>query len=126
MSPGALRLTGSTTDVDDVPLADMDGREDVGGDKGVAECKPPFWSMGAGGVVNGSAVYRPSFDMLGGGGLIKRLVLVLRSAVLLLGISLGDMRSPLLDSQFEPWFGRTGGGVIQKVSFNEISDVADG
>ena len=88
----------------------------MGGDKGVAECKPPFWSMGVGGVVNGSAVYRPSFEILGGGGLINGLVLVLTPAVLLLGISLGAMRSSLLYFQFKSSFWRTGDvGVIQKV-----------
>ncbi|KAK0510034.1 hypothetical protein JMJ35_007428 [Cladonia borealis] len=75
--PGALRLPCSTIDADDFPFVDMDGREDVGEDKGVAECKPPFWITGAGGVVNGSSVYMPLFEMLGAEGL----VLVLRSAV---------------------------------------------
>ena len=49
----------------------------MGFGKGVAECKPPFWITGAGGVVNGSSVYRASFEMLGAGWLL----LVLRSAV---------------------------------------------
>ena len=108
-------------------MVEADAREDVGGDKGVAECKPPFWSMGAGGVVNGSAVYRPSFEMLGGGGVMNGLVLVLTPAVLLLGISLGVMTSPLLDFQLKPSVWRAGGGdIIQKVSFSGIGDIAEG
>ena len=92
----------------------------MGGGKGVAECKPPFWRMGAGGIVNGSAVYRPSFEMLGGGGLMNGLVL-------LLGMSVGAMRSPLLDFQLKSSFWRTGGvGIIQEVSFSGIVDVAEG
>ena len=81
--------------------------------------------MGAGGVVNGSAVYKPSFEMLGGGGVINGLVLVLPPVVLLLGISLGAMTSPFLDSQLKPWVWRTGEfGIIQKVSFSGIGDIA--
>lgn len=53
----------------------------MGGDKRVAECKPPFWITGAGGVVNRSLVNRPSSVMVGVGGLTNVLVLVLRSAV---------------------------------------------
>ena len=53
----------------------------MGGDKRVAECKPPFWITGAGGVMNRSLVNRPSSVMLGGRGLTNVLVLVLRSAV---------------------------------------------
>ncbi len=141
MSSGALVLTSSTTDADDVHFVEVDGRENVAGEMGVAKCKPPFWSMGAGGIVNGmedvlvvvgrggmlSAVYRPSFEMLGAGGVINGLVLVLMPAVLLLGISLGAMRSPLLDFQFKPSFWRTGGGgIVQEVSFSGIADAAEG
>ena len=53
----------------------------MGGDKRVAECKPPFWITGAGGVVNRSLVNRPSSVMVGVGELTNVLALVLRSAV---------------------------------------------
>ena len=98
----ALRLPCSTINVDDVPLINMDEREDLGFGKGVAECKPPFSSMGAGGVVKGSSVFRPSFEILGAGVLVLVLVLVLRYAV-----------SRVLDFQIKSSFWSTGGvGVV--------------
>lgn len=54
----ALGLTVSIRDVEDVLSSEVDRRVDVGEANGIAECKPPFSSTGAGGIVNGSAVYR--------------------------------------------------------------------
>ena len=51
----ALGLTRSARDVDDVLVVEVDRREDVGDERWNAECRPPFSSMGAGGVVNDSA-----------------------------------------------------------------------